>query len=151
MYKQIEDAIEFAAAGQAPYAPAQVINTAYQLVFRTGIFSDDCKIWKRRDAAYKTWPQFKTDFALAYQEYNKALGIGPSAAGFHTEAFHAHQAETIDAITNLATETAADRLAVAHLTSMNAQLVADIKVITNQLVAALTQRGSPYVWGLPGQ
>jgi hypothetical protein len=38
MYQQIEEAIEFAAAGQAPYSPEQVLNIAYQLVFRTGIF-----------------------------------------------------------------------------------------------------------------
>jgi hypothetical protein len=142
MYKQIDDAIEFAAAGQSPYTPAQVINTAYQLVFRTGIFADDCKIWKRRAVASKMWPQFKTDFSLAYQEYNDALDIGPSAAGFHAEAFHTHQAETIDAIANLATATAADRSAVTHLTSTNAQLVADIKRITTQLVTALTRIGT---------
>jgi hypothetical protein len=45
-YKQIEDAMEFAAAGQTPYSPAQVLSIAYQSIFRTGIFADDCKIWK---------------------------------------------------------------------------------------------------------
>jgi hypothetical protein len=73
MYQQIKDAIEFAAAGQSPYSPDQVLNIAYQLVFRTEFFSDDCKIWKRQAAAYKTWPQFKLDFAVAYQEYSEAL------------------------------------------------------------------------------
>jgi hypothetical protein len=47
LYQQIEDTIEFAAAGQTPYSPEQVLNVAYQLIFRTGIFSDDCKIWQR--------------------------------------------------------------------------------------------------------
>jgi hypothetical protein len=37
LYQQIEDVIEFAAAGQTPYSPRQVLNVAYQLIFRTGI------------------------------------------------------------------------------------------------------------------
>jgi hypothetical protein len=52
--QQIEDAIEFAAAGQTPYSPEQLLNIAYQLIFCTGIFSDDCKIWKCQTTAYKT-------------------------------------------------------------------------------------------------
>lgn len=46
LFQQIEDAIEFASAGQAPYSPQQVLNIAYQLIFRTGLFADDCKVWK---------------------------------------------------------------------------------------------------------
>jgi hypothetical protein len=48
LYKQIEDAIEFAAACQTLYSTQQVLSIAFQLVFRTGIFADDCKIWKRQ-------------------------------------------------------------------------------------------------------
>ena len=32
LYKQIEDSIEFAAAGQTPYSPEQVLNIAYQFL-----------------------------------------------------------------------------------------------------------------------
>jgi hypothetical protein len=143
LYQQIEDAIEFAAAGQTPYSPAQVLNVAYQLVFRTGIFTDECKIWKRQPADYKTWPHFKVDFAVAYQEYNEALAITPRAAGFHAEtmaanALAAHQDNTIDAIANLATATAEDRRAVANLTDTNATLTKELAVSNGKLVSALT-------------
>jgi hypothetical protein len=138
LYKQIEDAIDFAAAGQTPYSPAQVLNVAYQLVFRTGIFADDCKFWKRQPTAYKTWLQFKLDFAVAYQEYNEALVITPRASGFSAEALSEHQDNTIDAIANLATATAEDRRAVANLTDTNATLTKELAASNGKLVSALT-------------
>jgi hypothetical protein len=73
MYQQVEDSIEFAAAGQTPYSPKHVLSIVYQLIFHTGIFTNDRKIWKRQTAAYKTWSQFKLDFALVYQEYSDGL------------------------------------------------------------------------------
>jgi hypothetical protein len=137
MYQQIEDAIEFAAAGQTPYSPEQVLSIAYQLVFRTGIFTDDCKLWKRQAAAYKTWPQFKLDFALAYQEYSEGLDISPRAVGFHAEV-RPDQHETIEAIANLATATAEDRKAVANLTETNATLTKDLATANGKLISTLT-------------
>jgi hypothetical protein len=47
-FDQIEDAVDFAAAGKCPYTPEQVTAVAYQLVFKTGMFPDDCKLWKER-------------------------------------------------------------------------------------------------------
>ncbi len=105
--------MEFAAVGQTPYSPEQILSIAYQGIFRTGIFADDCKLWKRKPAAYKTWEQFKIDFRVAYKEYNEARDIAPSAAGFHAEDSASHHDNTIDAIANLATATAADPTAAA--------------------------------------
>lgn len=142
MFKQIDDALEFAAAGQSPYTPQQVLNIAYQLVFKTGLFSDDCKIWKRHAGDYKTWPQFKLDFALAYQEYSESLEISPRAAGFNATEVHEYHDETIDAIANLATATAADQTAVAKLTTTNTSLTRDLSSTNAKLIAALTQVNS---------
>jgi hypothetical protein len=137
-YKQIEDAMEFADAGQTPYSPAQVLSIAYQSIFRTGIFADDCKIWKRQPTAYKTWAQFKIDFRVAYKEYNESLDIAPPAAGFHTEEIDP-QESTIDAIANLATATAEDRKAVANLTDTNATVTKALAKSNEKLLAAMTQ------------
>jgi hypothetical protein len=137
LYKQIEDAIEFAATGQTPYSPAQVLNIAYQLVFRTGIFANDCKIWKHQPAPYKKWPQFKLDFVVAYQEYNEALVITLHAAGFSAEELAKHQG-TIDAIANLATATAEDRRAVANLMETKTTLTKELATSNGKLVTALT-------------
>ena len=51
---QIENAVGYVAAGQTPYTHEQVVVVAYQLVFQTGLFLDDCKIWRRKDPADKT-------------------------------------------------------------------------------------------------
>ena len=48
---QIEDAIDYAAAGNMPYTPTQIVNTAYNLLFDTGVFADECKEWRKRPAA----------------------------------------------------------------------------------------------------
>jgi hypothetical protein len=138
-YKQIEDAMEFAAAGQTPYSNEQILSTAYQGIFRTGIFADDCKIWKRQPAAYKTWEQFKIDFRVAYSEYSEALDIAPQAAGFHAEDHDNQHNSTIDAIANLATATAADRTAVANLTATNASLTKSLAKANETVISALTQ------------
>jgi hypothetical protein len=141
-YKQIEDAMEFADAGQTPYTPAQILSIAYQGVFRTGIFADDCKIWKRRAAGYKTWEQFKADFRVSYTEYSEALDVAPRAAGFHAEDYPSPHDSTVDAIANLATATAADRTAVANLTATNAAMTLSLAKTTDKLIAALTHVGT---------
>ena len=137
--KQIEDAMEFAAAGQTPCSPEQILSIAHQGIFRTGIFAADCEIWKRQAAACKTWAQFKTDFRVAYKEYNEALDIAPRAAGFHASQVDSSQESTIEAIANLATATAADRTAVATLTDTNASLTKSLAKANEKLISALTQ------------
>ena len=42
---QIENAVDYASAGDMPYTPSQVIGISFQLVFQTGLFNDDCKLW----------------------------------------------------------------------------------------------------------
>ena len=39
---QIEDTVEFTNDGEQPYTPEQVLNNAYNLVYRSGLYCDDC-------------------------------------------------------------------------------------------------------------
>ena len=66
LFDQIKNGIDYAAAGLSPCSPEQVINNAFQLIYATGMFLDDCKTWKWKAAAYKTWDQFKTDFSHSH-------------------------------------------------------------------------------------
>ena len=43
LYEQIENAVEFAEAGNAPYMNAQIIATAYSLIFQQGVYSTACR------------------------------------------------------------------------------------------------------------
>ena len=72
LFDQIKNGIDYAAAGLWAYTPKQVTNNAFQLIHTTGMFVEDCKIWKRHSAAYKTWDQFKTDFAESHREVRDA-------------------------------------------------------------------------------
>jgi len=136
LFDQIENCIDFAAAGLSPYSTEQVTNNAYQLIFATGMFFDDCKIWKRRDAAYKTWDQFKTDFAESHREFRDARGTTAGATDYQANNA-VYQDETIEAIANLATATSHDRQAVATLTSTNSTLTKELTRVNAQLVTAL--------------
>ena len=83
LFDQIEDAVDLAAAANAPYTPSMVINIAYQTVFTTVLFYDACCDWRRRPVIQKTLANFKTDFALAHQK------LVDSQATTCTGSFHA--------------------------------------------------------------
>ena len=78
---QIENSVKYAAADQNLYTIEQVVAVAYQLVFQTGLFLDDCKIWRHKDPADKTWTAFKIFFATSHQEWQE-LQVTTASAGF---------------------------------------------------------------------
>ena len=59
LFEQIEDAIEYVDAGHNPYTPLQVFTNAFQLVFQTGMFVQDCKYWNRTTPDDKTWKKLQ--------------------------------------------------------------------------------------------
>ena len=64
---QVENTVDYASAGDTPYTLAQVVGIAFQLVFQTGIFNDNCKLLRRQLADVKTWTHFKEFFATVHQ------------------------------------------------------------------------------------
>ena len=64
---QIEDNTN-AVASQNPYSPAQIVSIAYTLVNATGFYSLDCKAWRHKEPAIKTWANFKTFFAEVFKD-----------------------------------------------------------------------------------
>ena len=119
-----------------PYLPAQVVATAYQIVFQTGMFNDDCKVWMCKADAYKNWANFKIDFSTAHQEWRQ-----PQATYSGSDVFQIanidHQKYTIDDFASLSTSTTSDRSAVAALTVTNNKLAADCTATHALLVTAL--------------
>ena len=69
---QVENAVDYASAGDMPYTPSHVVGIAFQIVFQTGRFNDDCKLWLRQPADVKTWTHFKEVFATAHQEFRES-------------------------------------------------------------------------------
>ena len=64
---QVKNEVDYASAGDMPYTLPQVIKISFQLVFQTGLFNDDCKLWQRQPAGVKTWTHFKEFFATVHQ------------------------------------------------------------------------------------
>ena len=42
VWRQIDDAVAYANAGSTPYSNKKVVDNAYQLIFNTGVFAEDC-------------------------------------------------------------------------------------------------------------
>ena len=53
LIEQINNAVNVATEADNPYLAEQVVTTAYNLVFKTGMFADNCKLWMRRSAGEK--------------------------------------------------------------------------------------------------
>ena len=107
---QVEEAVDYADAGGQPYTTGQVINAAYTLVFNTGMFFEDCKYWRQKADADKTWENFKIHFNEAHQQ-QRIQQATMQTAGYHkaNQAMqHFPYEETATALANLATATAAD-------------------------------------------
>ena len=44
--EQIDDAVDIMDTADNPCSAEQLVTVAYKLVFKTGIFADDCKMWR---------------------------------------------------------------------------------------------------------
>ena len=128
LFDQIDTAVEYAAAGGAPYTPEQIVTIAFQLVFQTGLFPDDCKLWKRRPVGDKTYAHFKTYFTEAHLELRESQTT-TQAGGFQGNNIE-QQDSTRDALANLATVTLDQRQEMATLIASN-------KLLTDKLAEAL--------------
>ena len=128
LFDRVENCGYYAAAGNTPYSLEQVIGIAFQLVYQTGLFVDNCKSWKRLPTQQKTWIGFKKCFATVHNKWRESQSTTTSAE-FHSaylpqeeDTNQIYQQKTVDAIANLATATASDRATVANLTATNSTL-----------------------------
>ena len=88
------------------------------------LMTDDCRDWKRKQQAGKTWNNFKTHFSRAYNKLKDTVDTAQSA-GYHVA--NAVQEHTVQALNNLANATMTDKETMDNLadtiTSLNQQLV----------------------------
>ena len=135
LIKRIEDDQDYANDGGQPYTAEQLLRIAYTLVFKTGLYFKDCKVWNAHPAAAHTWDNFKTHFQNAQHLLRDQMRTSKQAS-FHSNLAH-HQplpatqppAEYQEALINLASSAAADR----ELLTMRATSIATINQHINQL------------------
>ena len=133
-FTRLEECQEFASAGNSPYTAQQVLNIAYQTLFTSGVYGDGCKDWRRKEAAEKTWANFKAHFANEYLDLKENQ---PSTTSSAYQATTEYQQDTVAALANLATATASDRDAVNNLTETNRALMAELTKVNAELITAL--------------
>ena len=138
LFNQIEDAVELADAAKAAYTVPQVVNIAYNCIFQTGLFTNACRDWRRQPIDLKTWPLFKTNFALAHQELCKSQvttqGAGYNSANLAITELHQ---DTTTALANLASATISDCTTVSQLSSTNSLLTTQLADANAKLTSAL--------------
>jgi hypothetical protein len=104
-----------------------IVDVAYTLVFNTGLFPDAYRAWQSRAIAGKTWAHFKLDLATAHREL-RLTNQTAHQSGFHIANMMIEQRreetmqDTVDAIAQLATATASDRV-----TTTNAKLATQLE------------------------
>jgi hypothetical protein len=108
------------------------------------LFPDACRVWQYRAIAWKTWAQFKIDFATAHHEFcltnQTAQQLGLHSANKMIEQGCGESMQnTAEAIAQLATATASDRGTVATLTTTNAKLATQLEA-AHALIAQLKNK-----------
>jgi hypothetical protein len=94
---------------------------------------------ERETCHQKAWTQFKSHFAAAHRQHKQMQGESAATAGYHSAtAAVSHNEDqmaeaTIEALANLATETAADRGVLAALTQANSRLAKQLEDNSNEL------------------
>jgi hypothetical protein len=143
--KRMNEAVEVAEAGGTPYSEAQVLDNLHNHVFKTGLYFDAIKTWKRKPAIEKTLVNFKAHIVEAQQELidEQATAQGTGFGGQQQAANAAtlEQLEaTTEALANLATATASDRTTLTNMTNTLATLTQQSKdkdAVIKKLEAAI--------------
>ena len=68
IFNQIDESVEFSAAGRNTFTNVQVVDMAYILVLKIGMFPDETKVWRRRMRNLKTRDVFKATFTKTHAD-----------------------------------------------------------------------------------
>ena len=104
----------FEASGKAAFTTQQIINTTCYLACDAGVFSDECKACPKLEPTNKKWAEFQRIFTEAHQDLHEPRTTSRSRV--HTN-YASQDSSEIEAITQLANATTADRTTMTTLTS----------------------------------
>ena len=114
LFKQITDGVAYVELGDASFRYKQIFDTALLCLEKTGVFHNDLKEWNWKPPLSHDYNTFRVHFAKAHRECKANLRL---TAGQHFPCSNAvdtfnstsdHQSDTVEALANLATATAAD-------------------------------------------
>jgi hypothetical protein len=133
-FDQIEDAGEFAEAGNSPFSDTQIVTKAFIQMFATGLYKDECRAWNKLTVPDRTWSVFKALFLKANKEIREMQSLTGSIglAGNVTEDL---MAQTSQALTTIATTTATQAEEVANVVVTTANIQEQLRLALQQIQA----------------
>ena len=124
---QIEDSVEYANAGNTPFTAEQVLAIAYNVLFATGAFRDECKEWRKLPPQNRTWPRMKVLFGNAHRDLRREQTAAQQ--GYGTANGVQIFEDINETLGKLAHATLEDRRAMANLTQANVKLSEEVEAI----------------------
>ena len=115
---------------------------AYNIVYRTRLFSHKCTTWIKKDAPDQTWTTCKAEFTFAHQDLRKSQ-VTVQNAGYQNQANLTQEdtipdnAEALAAIAEFANVATSDLNTITTLTNTNKQLCKEIDATNYKLADAL--------------
>eukprot|EP00957_Ditylum_brightwellii_P083623 6356765-Ditylum_brightwellii.AAC.1 len=79
---RVEKCMDIAANGGTPYSQEQILALAFDVMYRTRLYTKKCISWEDMDPANKTWPYWKIFFTKVVQDrcrLQKAAGTSYQA------------------------------------------------------------------------
>ena len=83
-FKQIGECIQFAADANTVFSTQQILQIAYYAISSAGLYMDACKEWRQKDQDEHRWKNFKSCFAMEYQDLQELNKIFAKATKYHT-------------------------------------------------------------------
>lgn len=108
LINQITDAVEFADDAKTPYSDTQILNNAFNLVYKTGLYNEPCQRWMEKPTADRTWDNFKS-FFLKAQEQLRLQRTTQRQTGFGAMAHESTFLAATDTLRNLINQVSHDQ------------------------------------------
>ena len=143
LVQQLEDGQDYTDDGGQPYTADQLLHIAYTLVFKTGLYFEDCKAWNAKPNNEKTWTTFKTHFHHTQHLLCDQLCTTKQAGFTSNVAIHHHPNETQpppeyrEALVNLTTSATTDRELLTTLATTVANINDHIQHLNKPPIASV--------------
>jgi hypothetical protein len=138
---QINKGMEYADLACCSFSPTQILWMAERLIFNTGIFHDDIKVWQATPDDTKTWSTFQTFFRQAHRRYRRQKDTAQQA-GYHAT-YAAFCMETTEHIAYLTHKDRTQIEILQNLTNQLANMRKEMKDIEKEINHSQQQRNVP--------
>jgi hypothetical protein len=131
LYSCIKDIQTHAQAGNRTFTDQQIVDTASTIIYKTGVYYDDCEDWLETTPQHQTWINFQKHFNAAHCKAKRKQRT-TQLEGYHSvngalqtdDNLQAKNETTTEALANMATAMSANHNTMGQLTNAIADLTA---------------------------